>query len=177
MKKLLITICVLAATQFNTFAQDQKIGHINIEDLMLGMPERAAAEAKLKSFAETLDASLKAMGEEYQAKLAAAQTAKQEGTMTQTEEEFAIQELGELEERITKAQRSAQEKIAQQQEELLAPMLERAQAAIKSVAESNGFTYVLDSSAGLVVYFDKGIDIMDLVKAELAKAIPVPVGQ
>ena len=172
MKKTLLTLCVLAATQLSTFAQDQKIGHINIEELMLGMPERPAAEAKLKAFAETLDASLKAMGEEYQAKLATAQAAKTEGTMTQTEEEFAVQELGDLEERITKAQRSAQEKITQQQEELLAPMLERAQTAIKAVADTNGFTYVLDSSAGLVVYYDKGIDIIDMVKTELAKAIP-----
>lgn len=170
MRKLLLLLCVLAATQFSASAQDQKFGHLNVQELMLQMPERSSAEAKLKEFAETLDTRLKAMGEEYQNKLAEAQ--KNEANMTNTEKEFVLTELAELEDRITKAQRKSQEDIAKQEQELLQPMVERAQNAINAVAKANGFSYIFDSSTGIIPYFDGGIDVSDLVKTELSKSTP-----
>lgn len=170
MRKLLLTLCVLAATQFSVHAQNQKIGHLNVQDLMLEMPERSQAETKLKEFAGVLDSRLKTMGDEYQSKLATAQ--QNEATMTNTEKEFALSELAELEERITKAQRKAQEDIAKQEQELLQPMVKRAQAAIDAVAKANGFAYVLDSSTGVIPYFEGGTDVTDLVKTELGKTVP-----
>jgi hypothetical protein len=41
--------------------------------------------------------------------------------MTQTEKEMAMREISELEQRITAAQEKAQEDLAKQEEELLAP--------------------------------------------------------
>jgi outer membrane protein len=105
------------------------------------------------------------MGAEYQTKVADAQ-AKAE-TMTQTEKEMVVREIGELEQRITAAQEKAQEDLAKQEEELLRPMVEKTNKAISDVADENNFTYIFDTSTGFVLYYDKGEDILPLVKTKL----------
>lgn len=169
MKKLILTIAVLSVAQLNSFAQDLKIGHVNRQELMLSLPERAQAETKMQDFAKVLDERLQAMTAEYQTKLQEA--GNKEATMTNTEKEMAVRELTELEERIQKAQQKAQEDLAKQEQELLAPMVERTNKAIAAVAKANGFTYILDTSTGFVLY-SGGENVMELVKAELAKTNP-----
>jgi len=78
-----------------------------------------------------------------------------------------MREIQELEQRIQAAQEKAQDDLAKQEEELLRPMVERSNLAIREVADTNGFTYIFDTSTGFVLYFDKGVDIMPLVKTKL----------
>ncbi len=169
MKKLFIALCVLLTSASGAHAQT-KLGHIDRQALMLALPERKEAEGKMQAFAKQLDDKLKAMGEEYKAKLADVQ-ARFEG-MTQTEKEAAQRELADMEERITTAQENAKEDLAKQEQELLMPMVDRTDKAIKEVANANGFTYIFDSSTGMVLFYDKGEDIMPLVKKNLN--IPTP---
>ncbi|WKZ65224.1 MAG: OmpH family outer membrane protein [Flavobacteriales bacterium] len=165
MKQLVLTLCLLFATGQAAMAQQVKLGHIDRQKLLLTLPERKGAEEKMQAFAKTLDERLKAMGAEYQAKVADAQARADK--MTQTEKEMAVREINELEQRIQTAQEKAQEDLAKQEEELLKPMVERTNQAIKDVADEKGFTYIFDISTGFVLYFDKGEDIMPLVKAKL----------
>ncbi len=157
-----LALVSLAPAQAQTHG---KLGHIDRQKLMLTLPERKDAEAKMQAFAKTLDERLKAMGAEYQAKVAAAQAAGD--AMTQTEKEIAVREIGELEQRIQAAQEKAQEDLSKQEEELLRPMVEKTNLAIKEVADANGFAYIFDTSTGFVLYYEKGEDIMPLVKAKL----------
>jgi len=142
-----------------------KLGHIDRQKLMLMLPERKDAETKMQAFAKTLDERLKAMGNEYQTKVADAQARAE--SMTQTEKEVAVREIGDLEQRIQAAQEKAQEDLARQEEELLKPMVERTNAAISDVAAANNFTYVFDVSTGMVLFHANGEDILPLVKAKL----------
>lgn len=166
MKYVLITLALVLGSFSQSFAQQAlKLGHIDRQKLMLTLPERKDAEAKMQAFAKTLDERLKAMGAEYQAKVADAQARADK--MTQTEKEVAVREINELEQRIQSAQEKAQEDLSKQEEELLKPMVEKTNTAIKDVADANGFTYIFDTSTGFVLYFDKGEDIMGLVKTKL----------
>lgn len=142
-----------------------KLGHIDRQKLMLMLPERKDAEAKMQAFAKKLDDQLKAMGNEYQTKVNEAQ-GRAEG-MTETERQMAIREIGELEQRIQAAQDKAQEDLAKQEEELLKPMVQRTNNAIKEVADANGFTYIFDTSTGFVLYHEGGEDVLPLVKTQL----------
>lgn len=164
MKTLFLTLGLLTAAAPAAMAQG-KLGHIDRQALMLMLPERKDAEAKMQAFAKTLDDRLKAMGAEYQQKVTDAQS--REATMTQTEKEVAVREIGELEQRIQDAQEKAQEDLAKQEEELLKPMVEKTNQAIKAVAEESNFTYIFDISAGMVLYYDKGEDILPKVKTKL----------
>ncbi|MFZ1693561.1 MAG: OmpH family outer membrane protein [Flavobacteriales bacterium] len=165
MKQLVITLALLLSGAQAAMSQALKLGHIDRQRLLLTLPERKGAEEKMQAFAKVLDDRLKAMGAEYQAKVADAQARAE--TMTQTEREMIVREINELEQRIQAAQEKAQEDLAKQEEELLKPMIEKTNKAIKDAADENGFTYILDVSTGMVLYFDKGEDIMPLVKAKL----------
>lgn len=165
MKQLVITLALLLSGAQAAMSQALKLGHIDRQRLLLTLPERKGAEEKMQAFAKVLDDRLKAMGAEYQAKVTDAQARAE--TMTQTEREMIVREINELEQRIQAAQEKAQEDLAKQEEELLKPMIEKTNKAVKDVADENGFTYILDVSTGMVLYFDKGDDIMPLVKAKL----------
>ncbi|MBK8499856.1 MAG: OmpH family outer membrane protein [Flavobacteriales bacterium] len=171
MKQYIIAAALAVCSLSQASAQQApKLGHIDRQKLMLSLPERPDAEKRMQDFAKTLDERLKAMGAEYEAKVTAAQARAE--AMTQTEKEVAVREIQELETRIKAAQEKAQEDLAKQEEELLRPMVEKSNAAINEVASTNNFTYIFDTSTGFVLYFDKGEDIMPLVKAKLGITTP-----
>lgn len=163
MKKFLTAAALVMITAMPAMAQG-KLGHIDMKTLMLALPERAQAEAKMQEVAQSLDARIKAMGAEYDARRNELQ-AKQ--NMTETEKSMAIDELQGMEQRIVAAQEKAQEDLAKLQDELLKPMVDRANGAVKAVAEEGKYTYIFDSSVGIVLYFDGGDDVMAKVKAKL----------
>lgn len=166
MQRTIIALALVLGSLHQANAQQAvKLGHIDRQKLMLALPERKDAEARMQAFAKSLDERLKAMGAEYEAKVAEAQGRAE--TMTQTEKEMAVREINGLEQRIQDAREKAQDDLAKQEEELLRPMVEKANKAINEVAAANGFTYVFDISTGLVLYYEKGEDIMTLVKAKL----------
>ncbi len=167
MKTYILTLGLALAACGDLAAQTPvKLGHIDRQALMLMLPERKDAEKKMQDFATTLDTRLKAMGTEYENKVKDAQA--RAATMTQTEQQSVMRELQDMEERIGTAQENAKADLAKQEEELLAPMVKRTNDAIKAVADENAFTYVFDSSTGMVLYFDRGEDILPLVKTKLS---------
>jgi outer membrane protein len=56
--------------------------------------------------------------------------------------------------------------LAQLEQELLMPMVERVQEAIDAVGAENGFTYIFDTSSGATVYTG-GENVVDMVRAKL----------
>lgn len=166
MRKSILTLCVVMAAGTALRAQTTvKLGHIDRQALMLMLPERKAAETKMQDFAKTLDDRLKAMGQEYQNKVTDAQSKAE--NMTKTEQQVAMREIQELEQRISDAQDKAKDDLTKQENELLAPTIDRTNKAIKEVASEGHFTYIFDTSAGMVLYSDGGTDILPLVKAKL----------
>ncbi len=164
MKKIIALIGFVAVAAFANAQTAPKFGHIDSQELLLSMPERAAAEKKVQDFAKTLEATLKTMTTEYQAKLADYQT--KEAAMTKTEKESVEGEIMQLQQRIQDFQVSAQEKIKKQEAELLQPMIDKAKKAIEDVGKENGFTYIFDSSVGATVY-NGGENILPKVKLKL----------
>ena len=73
-----------------------------------------------------------------------------------------------MQQRIQQFEQMAQQDLQQQQQTLIQPVLEKANNAIKEVAEENGFVYIFDISRGNPVYFsEKSIDIQPLVRTKL----------
>ncbi len=164
--KLVRNIFFVLITLFSAqFVQAQnKLAHINTQELLLAMPEREGAEKKIQDFAKSLESQLQTLGTEYQNKLANYQQKAE--TMTNTERETAVNELTDLEQRIQQFRISADEKIQKQEAELLQPMIEKARKAIEEVSKAGGYTYVFDSSVGVLLY-QTGEDLMPKVKAKL----------
>jgi len=165
MKKVLALILVaLTCSTATLFAQD-KFGHIHSEQLLMAMPETAQAEQAVAEHTQLLETQLQAMYGEYQSKMGEFQA--NEALMTDVVKEAKIKEIQDLEMRIQQFQQSSQESIQLKRQDILAPLLEKAQNAINEVAEENGYTYVFDISLGTIVYGKDSHDILPLVKTKL----------
>lgn len=169
MKKI-ITVFALTAALFaaNTEARAQNIAHINVDELLSVMPETQAAEAEMQKYAMQLEKDLEEMQTEAQNKyqnLIANQNNWTQLRLTKEQEE-----LEGMAQRIQQYQGQAQQDLQQKQMELMQPIIEKAQNAVNDVAREKGYTYVLDSSQskGVVIFVEKGEDILPLVKAKLA---------
>ena len=135
---LFVTISCLTCT---LFAQD-KFGHIHSEQLLMIMPETADAEKAIQEYSQMLETQLQAMYGEYQTKAGEFQT--NEGLMTDIVKEAKIKEIQDLELRIQQFQQTSQESIQQKRNEVLSPLLEKAQNAIDEVAKEENYTYIFD---------------------------------
>jgi outer membrane protein len=146
------------------FAQN-KFGHIHSEQLLMVMPETADAEKSIQEYNQMLESQLQTMYTEYQSK--AGEFQNNESLMTDIVKEAKIKEIQDLELRIQQFQQSSQESIQQKRNEVLSPLLEKAQNAINQIAEENNYTYIFDISLGSIVYGQESMDIMPLVKEKL----------
>ena len=167
--KLIISKKVKISCSLLTFgftSQAQKFGHINYEELVAAMPERDEAQKTLEKEYNEMKSILESMSVEFNKKLLASQSAD---TLSETGKKMLAQELQDMQTRIEQYQRNGEQHLAQRQQELLEPLLDKAEKAIKAVATKEGFLYIFDVSTGSQVLFfsDKSIDIMPLVKKEL----------
>ena len=165
MKKLILLMTVV--TMFGSMALAQKIGHINSNELLLAMPERATIETEIQNHAKQLETQLLIMQRELETKYQDFQA--KESLMTEAIREDKIKELTSLEQRLNEFQERAQADLQKKEQELTEPLITKAKSAIDKVAKENGYTYVLDSGIGFMLYIDEtsGDDIMPLVKKEL----------
>jgi outer membrane protein len=164
---MVILFAAMLTLTSSVFAQSNlKFAHINGQELLTVMPEREEAENKLKAYGKDLSDQIEELHVEYNNKV---QTYMQRrATLTEAIREARERELGELQQRIQEFEQTAQQDYQRMQGEIMRPLMEKADAAIKKVAEREGYIYVFDVSAGGVVYFSKAsIDILPLVKTEL----------
>jgi outer membrane protein len=76
-------------------------------------------------------------------------------------------EMNDLNQRIQDFQQTAGQGLQKKQQELLQPILEKIQNAIKEVAKENKFTYIFEVQS-LLYHSEESIDITSMVKTKLA---------
>lgn len=159
-------VIALALMLTATGLQAQKIAHINVDELIQLMPEAAKAREDLQKFRTQIQGELEEMDQERQDLIT--KFRQNEKQMTELRKESEMRKIQELAQRIEDYAMKAQEQLEEKQQELLMPIIEKAQNAINEVAKEKNFVYVLDSSRskGTVVYAG-GEDLMPLVKAKL----------
>lgn len=163
--RIVLMLVVLAMTTASFAQKGAKIGHINSNDLLTAMPEKAAVQKDLEAHANELRATLDAMRKEYEMKVADFQS--KQDVMTDIIKQTKVKEITDLEKRITDFQQTAEADLQKKEGELLNPIIEKAKEAINAVAKENGYTLILDSSVGVVLYSIEGDDILPLVKKKL----------
>jgi outer membrane protein len=170
MKKVLIAILTVFSSA--TFAQ-QKIGHLNSSEILQALPEYKqmtdAVEKKKGEYSKIMET----MYTEYEKK--AKEVQEQGEKMTQVVLDTKVQEIKDLERRITDFEQKAQDDLQKYAQDLMKPLNDKYVKGVKDVAKENGFTYVLDIAAGGVVYFpEDASDVTELVKKKIGANLPVP---
>jgi len=162
MKKIILVIAVILGIAGSTFAQTNKMGHINSQELMGIMPERLTIQTELESYAKQLETQLMAMNTEYQSKINDYQI--NEASWSDLIKDSKAKEITDLERRIQEFQQSAQKDLTSKEQSLVEPLIKKAQDAIDAVAKANGYTYVFDTSVGAVLVYPESDNILSLVK-------------
>lgn len=147
------------------FAQSLKFGHINSTQLLGMMPETKLADSTLQKFGASLESQLKTMTNEYQAKVG--EFRANEATMAEPIKEAKAKEINDLEQRIQDFQDSAQQSLQKKKEEVYTPIIKKAEDAIKGIAKEKSYSYIFDTSVGVVLFAQESDDIMPLVKTKL----------
>lgn len=142
-----------------------KLGHINSTELLKAMPEVKTADLEVMKFGKGLEEQLKYMTSEYQTKVSDFQS--KQSTFSDPIKEAKIKEIQDIEKRIQEFQQQAQENISKEREKYYAPLLKKAEEAIKLVAKEKGLSYVFDLSQPGVLYSEGGEDILESVKKRL----------
>ncbi|MDC6384193.1 OmpH family outer membrane protein [Flagellimonas taeanensis] len=156
-------VLFVAATGF--MSAQSKVAHINVQQLLSDMPEMKAAQAELKKLQETYRADIQNSMKELQNKLT--QYQNEATSKTNEENEQRALELQGFERNIQEAEQAAMQEMQKKQQELFAPISDKAKAAIEKVAAAQGFDYVIDASPGLSLIVAKGKDLLPEVKKEL----------
>jgi outer membrane protein len=159
------TLILLLFTVLSTGLFAQKFGHLNSNELLMAMPERATIEEEIKNHAKTLEARMMGMQKELETKYQNFQA--NEATMSDAIKELEYKELTDLDQRIKDFQATAQEDLARKEKKLTDPLIQKVKKAIEEVAKENNFTYIFDNSAGFLLYTGGGEDVTALVKKKL----------
>lgn len=160
-------LLIVAFAALTISVQAQKFGYINSQELIAQLPEVKEANAKIETLKKQLQKKGQDMVQTLQAKYADLQKKQTDGVLSPVEIEKEAALLKEEETKLGQFEQTSQQKIYEKSEELLAPIQTKINNAIKEVATDNGFTYIFDSSLGLVLYADPGTDVSTLVKAKL----------
>ena len=167
MKKL-VGLTLLAVAMFGiSTVSAQKFARINLQEVVVAMPEFNEAQKNLESFGKDLQEQMEQIQVEFNNKLADFQ--KNQATMAASIKQMKQQELEQLQQRYAEFQQIAQQDFQKKETELLEPIQKKAQDAVNKIAKANGYIAVYNTSVPSLAYFDEAqlIDIAPLVKKEL----------
>jgi outer membrane protein len=163
-------VAVIFATQL---AQaQQKIGHVNLAEVIQATPEFKTAEGQLKTLSDGKTKELQDMYAMYQTKQKEANDkARNRSEANKETVDAELQKLGtelrDIETRINENQRVAQEDLNKKEEELISPIHRKVSDALTAVSKEKGFAYVFDISSTNIPYFQGGDDLTPAVKTKL----------
>ncbi|MFR9602486.1 MAG: OmpH family outer membrane protein [Rikenellaceae bacterium] len=167
MKKL-FTVAIVAAMALGvTTASAQKLGRVQVQEIVMTMPETQTMQTNLEAFRKDLADNLETMQVEFNNKLADYQGNL--STYTDSVRSLKETELQDLQTRMQQFEQTAMQEMQAKQNELLNPIITKAREAINKVAQDGGYDVVYDESAGALAYVNASTvtDLSPQVKSAL----------
>ena len=143
----------------------QKIGYIDFAKLYQLIPGQDTIKVKYEKFQKELSDEFNKSQAEYTSKLDEYQ--KTLATLSNIIKQTKEKELVDIQDRLKAFQDQAQQSLQTKQNELMAPSIAKANKGIADVAKENGYSYILNTTDGVLLYYEGGEDIMPLVKKKL----------
>lgn len=148
----------------------QKIAHLSLDSLVSSMPETKTAREQAQNYLKDLEKTVMSMEQELQTKYN--DYLANEATMSDLVKKTKQEELQTLQKRIEDFKSQAQQDYQAKYQLLITPILDKAKKAIEMVAKDAGYKYVLDASAGFILYSEPSDDILLAVKKKLDSMPP-----
>ncbi len=126
-----------------------KIGYIDAETILYLMPEVQKIDSMVQVYQrDTVGKEFNSLMETYQFKDSIYRDSS--GKVSAAVKEQTGKELQQLTQTLQNWQQIAQDAVQSKQSQLLAPVMQKIQAAIQAVAKEKGYTYVLSRDAMIV---------------------------
>ena len=164
MKKIFL-IAAMAFVSLAATAQDLKFAYVDMNELIMLMPEMDAAREQLATAEKEAQETYNAMVEEYQTK--AQQYQQKSETWTATIRESKAAELQQIEYRIQEFNQAISQELQQTQQTLQMPILEKAQNVVNELAKVKGVAYVVDRASLLYVDEKQGVNLTPEARVKL----------
>ena len=166
LKKLLIFFIALAPIA--AVAQDVKIAYINAQEVFSAMPELSNIETQLSQKQDQINKNGQALIDEFNKK------AEEFEAVSSTSSDALIQDqqkqLQSIQERYQLFLQNSQQEMNQLQQQLLEPLNQKIADAIKSVGDTENYTFVFDVStmqSPIVYVSPSATNITENVKTKL----------
>lgn len=179
MKKNILALAILwTCAIIPTIAQSNvKIGYTNAEFVLMTLPETKQVEADLKEYEGQIGKEIKSKETELQTKYKNYVSSQKE--MIPLVRQKKEEELQRLQQELQKFQQQAMVDFDQKKQKLLAPIYQKVQKGIESVAKENGYTYIISANAAnspVLIYASeeaqKNHDITEKVVTKLGGTMP-----
>ena len=172
MKKFLKLTLAIALIFSASMASAQKFGRVDLAAIVPNMPEFKEAQTNLEAYGKDLQDQLEQIQVEFNQKYADYE--KNVTTYSDSVRQLKESELQQLQQRFAEFQQVAQQDMQRKEAEVMEPIYNRANEAVKKVSAAGGYIAIFSTtgdqpaSAGLA-YFDPAAltDITAAVKAEL----------
>jgi outer membrane protein len=157
-KRMLFGIGVVLLGSGTLFAQ-LKIGYVNSQKMILTYPEAIEAQKKFQQEVDAVDKELKQM---EQGLIAKQQEFNQQSILlSEKKKQEKQQEMQDLYMRLQQYRQDKQNELAQRQDDLMKPILDKMDAAIQKMGVEQGYDYIFDSLQGNILYAQKKYDLTD----------------
>jgi len=166
MKKLLqlavVALLVLATT---ATVSAQKFGYVNSTAILAELPAMKAAESNLEAMQKQLQKKGQAMVQTFQADYQKLEAEAKAGNLTPKQQQEEGAKLEKRQQEIAAFEQSMVADLQKKRAELLEPIYDKVNDAIKSIAEDGGYQFIFDQQ--VLLYGQEASDVSTAVKTKL----------
>lgn len=162
-KIVLFLICVLP---LSLMAQETKLGHVNIQEVFLLMPELPGIQKAIEEENKMVENEISKMTDEFKSKLKEYQD--KQNTLSDLIKQAREEELNNIQQRIQTFRQSSTMGIEKKKQELAGPINDRINKAITEVATEGKYLYIFNYDPSIFAYKSQNSnDVTPLVKKKL----------
>ena len=162
-----IVLAIALAIPFFGFAQS-KFGIVDMQAVITAMPEYTAAQTQLEEASKKIQTEFDKVRQELDKLYADYQAVVDDKNTPQTIKDSRLQQVQAGEAKVNTFSKSAQQDLARLQDQLMAPIQQKFNDAIKAIGKEGNFTFIFPEEPGLLLYTgDTVVNVTDTVKKKL----------
>jgi len=155
---------IITAAGFSA-AQAQKFGYVNSAALLAELPEVKQADASIEALQKQLQKKGQDMVTQFQTDYAEVQRKADSGELSPKQQDEEAKRLEAAQQKIQQFEQESMQQIQTKRNELLKPIYDKINQAMKEVAEENGLQFIFDQ--GVLLYYDPSADVSPMLKKKL----------
>lgn len=168
-KKIIFSTLFILAIAYNTQLEAQvsdKVAYINSVELLESVPGKQEATQAIEELNKKYKDELAVMQNDYNNKYTS--FLANQNNLSESIKLRRMQELYELEQNINRFMKVAQEDIESQQQQLITPLKEKMQEAIRQIGMEQGYVCIYDIANPAISFITpEAIDANSLVRSRL----------